>query len=112
MKYLFLVSILFFISCSKSEVKKEHEIVKFDNIIKDTLVPKKNQSYTTQFVSIKGFANDSIMIKFGENGTPLYFKGKINEFINPDYYGNRDAIFIFNPYKAKNGKLNIIFCIK
>lgn len=111
MKYLFLILIFNLISCSTSEVKKEYEIVKFDHVITDTLTPIKSESYTTKFISIKGFTNDSIFIKFGNDGIPLYFKGHINKFINPDYYGGHDAIFIFNPYKAKSGNLQVVFSI-
>jgi hypothetical protein len=98
-------------SCSDSG-KKEYGITRFDKVITDTLVPKKDGSYTYKFITLKGYTDDSIYVSFGGNTFKRHYKGNIDVHLNPDYYGATKAIFVFDPYKAKKGDLKIKFGIQ
>jgi hypothetical protein len=75
------------------------------------LVPKKNESYTTQYISIKGFANDSIMIKFGEDGSfdwnTFYLNLSLGGLQNCSFFQNEIGIVTI----SANVQINIISTI-
>jgi len=56
---------------------------------------------------IKGYANDTILIKLNSvDSKPIMkLKGEIDERWYTDYYGEGNKIIIFEPYKATKGKL-------
>jgi len=97
-------------SCTNPD-EKTHSITHFNQIIIDTISPRKDIVYTTQLIKVKGFVNDSIYVSFGDKNRGYYLSKEIDTLFNPDYYGGHNAIFIFNPYKAKSGKLKIVFSI-
>lgn len=92
-------------SCSR--VSKVTVIETFDKEITETVHPKKDFSYTTYRVIIKGTVNDSVMFQFSDNGLPFYFTGKVEYSMPMDYYGGLPRKFIFKPYNATNGKLTV-----
>ena len=107
---IFICSIILFASCTNPD-EKTHFVTKFNETIIDTIRPRKEIGYTTQLIKVTGFVNDSIFVSFGDKNHGYYLSKKIDTLFNPDYYGGRDAIFIFNPYKAERGKLKIVFSI-
>ena len=109
-KMIFIL--IFLSSCGRSNDEKEIIVTKFNDKIIDSLIPDKNASYSTYYIHIKGHANDSIRIKPGketENFNYFYFKDSINEELKIDYYGGEAKYFLFDPYKADNGKLEITY---
>jgi hypothetical protein len=114
MKKIFLIKTILFItliSCKDSSCrKKEYIITNFKEVIKDTITPVKGDYYGAKSINVSGFVDDSIYVKF--NGSyKFYLKGKIDTIISGDYYGEKEVEFEFNPYKAKKGKLKLIFGI-
>ena len=104
---LFVILIGGFLSCNTD--KKRITITDFNKSFCDTLYPNENSAYAMMNIWVKGFVNDTILIKLGsKNETPiLKLKGEINERWYTDYYGGGKRIVIFEPYKAKKGKLEI-----
>ncbi len=113
MKNLILFSVLLFLTSCSHKDEKKYVITKFDLPIYDTIKPLKGIGYTTKCIEIKGYVDDSILVSFGRgnSNTSFYLTKKIDFFINPDYYGESDAVFVFDPYKAKKGKLELTFSI-
>ena len=64
-------------------------------------------------VFVKGYVNDTILIRLGSmEGTPiLRLKGRLDERWFTDYYGEGPQTFIFDPYKATDGCLEIRFTL-
>ena len=108
-----MMFILFFLSaCGNSNDRKEIIVTDFNNKFIDSLVPNKKESYSTYYIHIEGYANDSIRIKPGketDNYYYFYFKDSINEELKMDYYGGETRYFLFDPYKADNGKIEITY---
>lgn len=98
-------------SCSNSRVEKEYTITEFNTPINEKLHPIEGETYTTQLIHVKGYVDDTVYVSFGE-GT---FKKKLVKEIDTsfmfDYYGGRPADFVFDPYKARKGKLKVKFSI-
>lgn len=111
-KYLAIFSV-FIISCVDShKVSKEHKNISFEKVVTDTLVPINGGAYSAQLIKLNGYVHDSIYVSFGNDTYKQYFTGKLDTTIwGGDYYGGQKAIFIFDPYKAKSGKLNVEFII-
>jgi hypothetical protein len=101
--YIVLISLLF--SCVRHD-KNKLIITEFNDKIVDTLHPY-NKSYTAYNINIKGYVNDSIRIGFGPDSYSFYFKGEIDKKLIFDYYGQFERLFIFDPYKATEGRLEI-----
>ena len=104
--------ILFFLfitlySCDKDEAKLK--ITDFSETRTITLEPYKNYPYALMNIWVRGFVNDTILIKLhSKDSEPiLKLKGEINERWYTDYYGEGERIVIFEPYKATNGELEI-----
>ncbi|GGB86218.1 hypothetical protein GCM10007424_27850 [Flavobacterium suaedae] len=105
---ILLLIVISFISCTSDKVCHKHKINEFNKKITDTLYPVKEGSYAVKVIKVKGYANDSIYI----NGYKLYFKHSVDTVLQGgDYYGTHPAVFEFDPYKAKEGDLEIEFCI-
>lgn len=110
MKLSLLIAVCFILICCKKEDEgKKYTITKFDKIICDTIKPKKGSTYVAKMIRVKGYADDSIFVSFGNKYYGYYLSKDIDTIITTDYYGEKDGIFIFNPYKAKKGKLEIEF---
>ncbi|PTX60461.1 hypothetical protein C8N46_106105 [Kordia periserrulae] len=107
MKKLFILCLLLIVLVSCSRVRKVTDIESFDKEITEIIYPKKEGSYTTYRVTIKGTVNDSVLFEFRDNGLPFYFTGKVDFSIPTDYYGGLSKKFIFKPYKATAGKLTV-----
>jgi hypothetical protein len=114
MKKIFLLKLVILItliSCKDNSYrKKEYIITNFKEVIRDTITPIKGDSYGAKSISVSGFVDDSIYVKF--NGSyKFYLKGKVDTIISADYYGESKVGFEFNPYKAKKGELKVTFGI-
>lgn len=107
----FIVIVTLPTSCSQIQDKKFVTITDFSKGYRGELLPKESliHEYTTYFVEIKGEVNDSIILRFheGEDAIQFYFIGKINKRLSFDYYGGTRRVFIFDPFKATNGRLKI-----
>ena len=94
---------------------KENELIinvnNFSKRIEKTITSKDDVSYTTKRIEVKGYCDDSIYVKFGDKGKPLFLKNKIDTTFIGDYYGGGKIKFIFDPYKSKKRDLHIIFKI-
>ena len=104
-----LISIFLYSCTSKKEIT-----IKIRNSTKKitkTIFPDDNVGYTTKYIQVRGYSNDSIYIKFDENGIPFYLQKKIDTTISGDYYGEGEVKFIFDAYKSKNNDLTINFGI-
>ena len=97
-------------SCTHKD-EKEYIITKFDHPIYDTLRPLKDIGYTTKCIEVKGYVDDSIFVSFGQSYRKIYLSKKIDTIFNPDYYGESYSPFVFDPYKAKKGKLEVKFSL-
>lgn len=105
----FIFSLGFLSSCSDSTDRKEIKITDFEEKFQDSLVPT-DRSYSTYYVRVRGYVNDSIRIIPGQEGDgtySFYYKGNIDEELRMDYYGTFTQHFTFDPYKATEGELNI-----
>lgn len=110
---ILLLIVISFISCTSDKVCHKHKIKEFNEKITDTLYPVKDGSYAIKIIKIKGYVDDSIYVSEGGEGSyKLYFKHTIDTVIKgSDYYGTHPAVFKFDPYKTKEGDLEIEFCI-
>ena len=102
------------IACQKSTDKKFKTINDFNSKFIDSLIPdnSNNNSYSTYYIHITGYANDSIRIKPGieeDEFYYFYFKDSINEELRMDYYGHQTKYLLFDPYKASDGELEITY---
>lgn len=103
---IFILFILL-ISCGKDDEKiKINDFTKSKTII---LEPYKYYPYSMMNIWVKGYTNDTILIKLHtKNSKPiLKLSGEINERWYTDYYGEGKRKIIFEPYKANKGSLEI-----
>lgn len=107
--FIFLASI--FVSCSQG-VEKRYVVKEFSKPIADTLKPIKDEQYSAKIIKIKGTVDDTIFVSFGGDSFKQYLTGKIDTIFNPDFYGETNAVFVFDPYKAEKGEIELIFSIK
>ena len=99
--------VLIICSCSKNTTDyKKIVITDFSTIRLDTLKPKKNKTYFSYFIKVKGVSNDTIKIS-RKGFYEIKLTGKIDTIINGDYYGDYEVIWIFNPYKSIKGNIEI-----
>lgn len=110
---LILVTLLIY-SCEKSPDEKFKTINDFNKKFVDSLIPDNSDYhlYTTYYIHIKGYADDSIRIKPGKEEDEyfyIYLKDSINQELKMDYYGSKTRYILFDPYKAKNGKIEISY---
>ncbi|MFS4456721.1 hypothetical protein [Maribacter sp. 2304DJ31-5] len=103
-----LFIILLVISCANKHIRdyKKITIIDFSKKRIDTLRPHEDKTYHAYFVKVNGETNDSIKIE-REGHYNIILSGKIDTILNGDFYGAEDVIWVFNPYKATNGKLEI-----
>lgn len=98
------------VSCKKDQTIT-HEIISFDKQISDTIIPIKGENYGAKLITIKGYVDDTVWVSYGGNYNKQYLNKEIDTSFLMDYYGESKAIFVFNPYKARKGKLKISFKI-
>ena len=111
-KYFSLALILMLISCEKDQDQNiTHVITSFNKQIVETIVPIKGKAYGAKFIIVKGYVDDTVFVSFGKKYYKNYLVGKIDTTYTMDYYGDDNASFIFNPYKAKKGNLKVTFSI-
>lgn len=108
---LILLFVLTIFSCRKSQ-DISYETVTFNEQITDTITPHEDEVYGAKFIFVKGFVNDSIYVSFGGNSFKHFLCKEIDTSFSADYYGEGKAVFLFNPYKAKKGKLKITFSVE
>ena len=95
-------------SCSRDS--RKFTITDFSKTRIDTLQPNKWKiaspihNYSTAFVKLKGFSNDTIKLEGISN---LVLFGNIDTIAKMDYYGTHEVICVFRPYKATEGRLEI-----
>jgi hypothetical protein len=108
---LFIISFTstLLLSCREREDRKSVTLTDFSKSFSDTLYPNENSTYAMMNIWVKGFVNDTILIKLrSKDSKPiLKLKGEINERWYTDYYGGGERIVIFEPYKGTEGKLEI-----
>ena len=95
-------------------VKQNESVVVIDDStkrIEKILNPVEGITYSTKRIEIKGYSDDSIYVRFGDEGKALYLKSKLDTAFVGDYYGNGRVKFIFDPYKSKKRELKITFKI-
>lgn len=99
-------------SCKNKQRKdyKKFTITDFSKKKIDTLKPYENKSYNTFYIKVKGHVSDSVKIKRKGYYDIILF-GKIDTLINGDYYGTEEIIWIFDPYNATKGKLEIEYSL-
>ncbi|MBJ7882788.1 hypothetical protein [Gelidibacter salicanalis] len=73
------------------------------------LKPYKNYPYAMMNIWVKGYTNDTILIKLDSKDSKpiLKLSGDIDERWYTDYYGEGKRIIIFEPYKASDGKIEL-----
>lgn len=104
---IILTLIFLLTSCGKDDEKlKIDDFTKSKTIV---LEPYKNYPYAMMNIWVKGYTNDTILIKLSsKNSKPiLKLSGEINERWYTDYYGEGKRTIIFEPYKATKGTIEI-----
>jgi len=110
MKNLLLILSVFCIISCKTKDRKKITITDFSKIRIDTLKPYDNKSYVGFYIKLKGYANDSIKIQ-RKGYYDVILTGQLDTIINGDYYGGEDVIFVFKPYLANKGKIEIEYSL-
>lgn len=106
-----LIFSLIFCCCNKGKSDyKKITITNFSEKRVDTLTPYKDKSYVAFYLKVKGHVNDSIKIQ-RDGYFDIVLSGQIDTLINGDYYGDHKVIYIFNPYKATKGELEIEYSL-
>ncbi len=108
---IFFGLILIF-SCERKQSRdyKKFTVTDFSKKRIDTLKPHKNKSYYAYYIKVKGYVSDSVKMK-RKGYYDIILSGKIDTLINGDYYGTGEIIWIFDPYKATKGKLEIEYSL-
>jgi len=101
---ILIISFLVFASCGKDY--RKFTITDFSKKRIDTLRPYGYKSYVSYYIKIKGHTNDSIKI-FRKGYYDIILSGNIDTLINGDYYGTEKVIWVFDPYNATEGELEI-----
>ena len=105
--YSCFFAFVFFISCNKDN--KTLKINDFSKSQSIHLRPHEDYPYTMMNIWVKGYANDTVLIKLNSKGNKPILKlvGEIDERWYTDYYGEADKTIIFEPYKATKGTIEI-----
>lgn len=106
--YLHFFLLLTLVSCNKD--KATIVISDFSSKKEITLKPYNYKLYAMKNVWVKGYVNDTILIRLNNEDKPIMkLSGKIDKRWYTDYYGEGQEKLIFDPYKATKGKLEITF---
>lgn len=109
LKILYFVFPLTFLLTSCFQKERKIKITDFSKTYADTLRPKKDASYASSVLLIKGHVNDTVMVSF--YGIERKFNGIVDEKLDTDYYGMIDVYFMFDPMDATEGELEIQYGI-
>jgi len=110
-KVTILLCIAFgFISCSPAIDEANITFSDFDSSQEIELVPYEDKTYVSWVIQAKGYVHDSIKIK-RDGYYDIILTGTIDTLINGDYYGKKSLKYTIDPYKAKNGSLNLSFSL-
>lgn len=105
-KYLFLIGLFILTSCNKDRAKVT--ITDFSKSQKVTLTPYNWKMYSMLNLKVKGYTNDTILIKSeGVYNFNIRLSGKIDTIFKTDYYGEGVMTYTILPYKATKGELEI-----
>ena len=105
-KIVFLSIILSVISCHKDQAK--FKITDFTESKEVIVEPYKYYPYAMFNLKIKGYVNDTILIKTkGIYNLNMKLFGKIDTLWYSDYYGEGPMKFIFKPHKAREREIEI-----
>lgn len=104
---VFILLLVFLVSCGKDD--ETLHITDFTESKTVYLEPYDNLSYAMMNIWVKGYVNDTVLVKLhSKNSEPiLKFSGHIDVRWHMDYYGGRNKIVIFEPYKATEGDLEL-----
>ncbi|SHG75183.1 hypothetical protein SAMN05444483_12711 [Salegentibacter echinorum] len=103
-----LISIILFTCCSKKDTAKL-KITDFSKTQTVVLQPYKFFPYTMINIKVKGYVNDTIKIIQGPDLYDINLSGDLDTIRKIEYYGEGPRTFIFDPYKATQGELEIEF---
>lgn len=108
MKNKILIILFLIFSCARNQNKdfSRFTITDFSNKRIDTLKPLSSKSYSSFYIKVNGFSNDTIKIK-RKGYHDIILSGNIDTLVNGDYYGTENIIWLFEPYKATKGELKI-----
>ena len=113
--YLMFFTILILLSsCENSSDKKKVTLDNFNEKFVDSLIPIPDKNYSVFYVKIEGNSNDTIRLNLSSNNPQVpnldyYFIGDFEEEIRLDYYGESNQYVTFDPYKAKKGKIKLLY---
>ena len=103
----FVLIFLIIVSCGKDHA--ELKVTNFQKKDSITLEPYKFRPYAMLNLRVKGYCNDTVRLNYNLYGnTNHYIIGKVDTLlIQTDYYGETPVKFIFDPYRATEGELEI-----
>ncbi len=114
-KYLKLLALLILLnSCEDSPDKKKVTIENFNEPFTDSLIPLPDKHYAVFYTKIKGNSNDTIRLNISSDKSQdpnlnYYFTGDFEKEIRLDYYGESNKYITLDPYKATEGKVELIY---
>ena len=109
-KYFYIHIFLLIITTSCNKDNETLIISDFTEIKEINLKPNKYKLYSMKNIWVKGYVNDTILIRLNNEDKPIMkLSGKIDKRWYTDYYGEGEETLIFDPYKATEGELEIIF---
>ena len=95
--------------CCSNKDRAKLEITDFSKKQTIVLEPYKFIPYTFINIKVKGYINDTVKIIQGPDLYDINLSGDIDTIRKIEYYGEGSRTFIFDPYKATEGKLEIEF---
>lgn len=113
--YIKLLTFLILLnSCENSPDKKKVTIENFREQFVDSLIPLPDKHYAVFYTKIKGNSNDTIRLNISSTKSQdlnrnYYFTGDFEEEIRLDYYGGSNKYITLDPYKATEGKVELIY---
>lgn len=105
LKYIFLFFALLIISCEKD--RAEIEVTDFTKKQTIRLEPYSLMPYSMINIHVTGYVNDTIKIIQEPPFYDIKLVGELDTVRKIEYYGEGNKTFVFDPYRATNGKLNI-----
>ncbi|WMN06111.1 hypothetical protein QYS48_31630 [Marivirga arenosa] len=99
-----------FISCSPTTDEADITFSDFDSPQEVELIPYEDKTYVSWAIQAKGYVNDSIKIK-RDGYYDIVLTGTIDTLINGDYYGKKVVKYTIDPYRAKNGSIELSFSL-
>ena len=107
MRNIIIILVFITISCQDAKDQVVWEISDFTHSRVTTLEPYDGKTYSTNYIKVKGYVNDTIKIIQGEPYFDINLTGKIDTIIRMDYYGQTNKSFTFEPFRATKGQPRI-----